>query len=443
MSEFEEITIKNYRAIDDLSFSPKKVNVLVGPNNSGKSSILEAIALLISGKNFCKNSLGNSVLDQIIEKYSMDYILRDQNKPVHITYKNYTLVMATYSTGYPIDETGTIIQNYFSQKIHEYLTQPNSINRYKSQFLKDNRVIYSPPQRTKQLELDLQNKQRIQLRLPDPDEIDLDENTQYIDHTLEDYIDGIYDKIESDLYIRKKIVISGYSDSDLDFLYVDFNIEKKRFITRENIIYDFLRNYNSRGFFTAYLKKTEIINFMSDLDTGSNTIIVEKLYDEIIKKNLMTESIEWIVSKIPYLKGIYKTNEGLFVSLAGHEQTIPLASMGDGLKSMLKIIFLSVLAKNGAVVLEEPEMTMHPGYIEMLAESITLCSKETQFFISTHSKDLIESLLEIASNNECLDDIQILKMHARLDLSASELETISGSEALDDIETIKADLRGV
>jgi AAA15 family ATPase/GTPase len=117
--------------------------------------------------------------------------------------------------------------------------------------------------------------------------------------------------------------------------------------------------------------------------------------------------------------------------------------MGDGFKSMLKIFYLSVLAKNGVITLEEPELSLHPGYIEMLADAIIFCSKETQFFISTHSNDLIQSLLEVADHNNCLDSIQIIKMHPRLDTHTIEAEEIPGAEALEDIETINIDLRGI
>jgi len=41
----ESIGIKNYKSIVDLQFDVGRVNVLIGENGSGKSNILEAIAL--------------------------------------------------------------------------------------------------------------------------------------------------------------------------------------------------------------------------------------------------------------------------------------------------------------------------------------------------------------------------------------------------------------
>ena len=45
MLKVYSVSIKNYRAIENLEFSPNSINVFVGPNNCGKSSVLEAIAV--------------------------------------------------------------------------------------------------------------------------------------------------------------------------------------------------------------------------------------------------------------------------------------------------------------------------------------------------------------------------------------------------------------
>ena len=42
----EKIAIKNFKSLYDVSFKPGKVNVFIGANGSGKSSVLEAIGIL-------------------------------------------------------------------------------------------------------------------------------------------------------------------------------------------------------------------------------------------------------------------------------------------------------------------------------------------------------------------------------------------------------------
>lgn len=44
--EFKEINIRNFKSLYDVSFQPGRMNVFIGANGSGKSTILEAIGLL-------------------------------------------------------------------------------------------------------------------------------------------------------------------------------------------------------------------------------------------------------------------------------------------------------------------------------------------------------------------------------------------------------------
>ena len=41
-----KISIKNFKSLYDISFEPGNVNVFIGSNGSGKSSLLEAIGIL-------------------------------------------------------------------------------------------------------------------------------------------------------------------------------------------------------------------------------------------------------------------------------------------------------------------------------------------------------------------------------------------------------------
>ena len=52
MNGFKNLEIKNFRGIDHLKIDDfSRVNVLLGQNNSGKSTVLEAIAMLMGMSN--------------------------------------------------------------------------------------------------------------------------------------------------------------------------------------------------------------------------------------------------------------------------------------------------------------------------------------------------------------------------------------------------------
>jgi len=45
----EKIEIENFRNIKNLSFEPKRINLILGPNNVGKTTLLEAILVSLIG----------------------------------------------------------------------------------------------------------------------------------------------------------------------------------------------------------------------------------------------------------------------------------------------------------------------------------------------------------------------------------------------------------
>ena len=52
MSEIRQLHIKNFRSIKELIWNPKpRLNCLIGPGNSGKSTILDTIDLTLSARH--------------------------------------------------------------------------------------------------------------------------------------------------------------------------------------------------------------------------------------------------------------------------------------------------------------------------------------------------------------------------------------------------------
>lgn len=48
--QLQNLKIKNFRTIEEMSLNPGNINVITGPNGAGKSSLLEAISFLLTGK---------------------------------------------------------------------------------------------------------------------------------------------------------------------------------------------------------------------------------------------------------------------------------------------------------------------------------------------------------------------------------------------------------
>jgi len=79
--------------------------------------------------------------------------------------------------------------------------------------------------------------------------------------------------------------------------------------------------------------------------------------------------------------------------------TIPLQSQGDGMRSFASVI-LHMLTPNtpSILLLDEPEAFLHPPQARLLGEFIAKeRPKRTQLFIATHSADVLQGLLNVAS----------------------------------------------
>jgi AAA15 family ATPase/GTPase len=117
--------------------------------------------------------------------------------------------------------------------------------------------------------------------------------------------------------------------------------------------------------------------------------------------------------------------------------------MGDGFTALIEILAMNTLVQDGVIIMEEPENNLHPGFIDIFSEQILKDTSNNQYFISTHSDDLIETILQRAKYLDNLREIRLIILHKHMHLSYPVAEEMSGEEALDEIETIHSDLRGL
>jgi len=77
----EQLSIKNFKSIKDLKIHSKKLNVFIGEPNSGKSNIIEALALQ------SQNSIGDELSKDILRYKSIGDLFYDTNinTPIEVT----------------------------------------------------------------------------------------------------------------------------------------------------------------------------------------------------------------------------------------------------------------------------------------------------------------------------------------------------------------------
>lgn len=447
MLTVRSVSIRSYRAIERLEFSPRSINVFVGPNNCGKSSILEAIALNLSLNNNFNDYIRKNIWRYLLfsKKYDPQYILFNEAEKGFIECDDHKITIETVEGGFPEGEIGQKVLSFFQGKIDEYLQRGPVMREFQNAYFSD----YRNGMKTAGKQTTL-----LGMFVPfedSPEDLQDHEMYETAHEFFRDYIDQLKSKILLDIEDREKVIFCGYAGGKLENITISMSIPMMYRSAMDNIMRNFYIQMPGieivRGgvrlipvFQSPEAKKYQTtINF----EHSNLPLEINQLHDLVISNNKITQSLGRLKEKIAYFEDIRKTDRGLQIFLKGQSTPLPISSMGDGFSSLLKLTFMNSLAGGGTVILEEPEVSLHPGFIYILCEAILDSSKESQFFISSHSMDFVRALLKVAQWAGRTEDVQIIRMHPMLEVQSLDIEVLSGDEALSAIEEIGRDLRGI
>jgi len=139
---------------------------------------------------------------------------------------------------------------------------------------------------------------------------------------------------------------------------------------------------------------------------------------------------------------VLQVHDEWVLHLAFKDRAIPYYVVGDGVRYALAYLMIVLRPRKAVLLLEEPELHMHPSLMRITARAIlrSFTERRNQVFISTHSLEFIKDMIKEAAGLGLRDkDFKIY----RLRLVANELdsETCTLSEAQEVIEKLEWDLR--
>lgn len=89
---------------------------------------------------------------------------------------------------------------------------------------------------------------------------------------------------------------------------------------------------------------------------------------------------------------------------------LPVNLTGSGVEMITSLIFLETLAKisreDVCIIIDEPELHLHPTLQDKLVKHLEEISQETQVFISTHSPFFFKNCFEHPNNNILISEIE-------------------------------------
>ncbi len=347
----DSIYIRNYRTLENLSIgSLGRVNLIIGKNNTGKTTLLEAIGIYATKGDF-------SFISQIFEERGENIRQTDVNED--FTSSNLRM-----------------LSSLFTNRVIE--------------FDSDSSITIGTLEETSLLEVKDSNYQSVFLRF-----------AKYFDIERRD--------AQGELLNRRRII----AKNDLDDTTIDINDYKIGFEIKTGIRSTILPLDTNKslsllgrsGLQPSENKSTLQLIRTFNVDRNING----RLWDNITlteKESHVIEAlriIEPLTERIAFKESSSSSRERTtIIKLSNVDTPIPLKSMGDGINRILTIILALVNADNGFLLIDEFENGLHYSVQEKLWEIIFKLSQKlnVQVFVTTHSEDCIVGFETILNDSD-------------------------------------------
>ena len=121
--KLSNLRIKGYRGIKDLELPLNRINIIVGPNNTGKSAILEAVALISLKDNDFFDARNVNLLQHLVEtkRYRLNYFVNVEMEKAIIESDGMHLEIEYFDKGLPESVTYQSIREYLENKLRRII----------------------------------------------------------------------------------------------------------------------------------------------------------------------------------------------------------------------------------------------------------------------------------------------------------------------------------
>jgi len=139
---------------------------------------------------------------------------------------------------------------------------------------------------------------------------------------------------------------------------------------------------------------------------------LHELYSDMVRQGLREQVNAIHGDLLPGLDHLEVLTEGgtPVLNLVFADRAVPAILAGDGIALLLRLGFELAARPGGIVLMEEPEVHMHPGAIRLCARAILAAVRRgIQIVLSTHSLELIDALLAESSDQD-LDRLSLYRL---------------------------------
>lgn len=194
-----------------------------------------------------------------------------------------------------------------------------------------------------------------------------------------------------DLRVSVNNPFKGKRFNENDVLFLDKN---RLFQTRSG---NFNRTRFDRlmeDFSYQYLKSSEIENLNDDLDN--------KIKKDKVENNFLSEAVKKFHEisgsniKLDFLNNYEPFKNAFFATRKDNNQQISLSNLGSGYEMIFALLYSFYLAQQSGkeliVLIDEPELHLHPRLQEKFVKFLLEFSKKAQIILASHSPLLVKQL---------------------------------------------------
>lgn len=348
--KISKVSIRNFRSIKETSFDARDLSLFIGNNGTGKTSIIEAINFAIS-PHFLSGRIKhtdfyNGTDDPIIIKIEFDSV---------------------FTTKLP---DGYTTQKVECNGVHLEIKKRDRAANGKA--FSDIVVLshYVTPNRTKD------NEKGWEITRGTGTKFQFDERLLSLSQVdLEGFTKSFYFGKN-----REKQLQRGYNSS-VSSVFDDYNWRFSKNVREETV------PEGTDNFFTKKsIFEKEIV---SRIDDASMKKCFEVLNKKLKDFEIDTIDLSFIDSGAPF--------DSAFLSQKLEKLDLPVTSLGSGVEMVISLLFLETLAalskERVVVLIDEPELHLHPRLQEKFVQYLIEFSKTNQVFISTHSPYFFKNCL--------------------------------------------------
>ena len=191
--------------------------------------------------------------------------------------------------------------------------------------------------------------------------------------------------------------------------------------------------------FTGFTQKDfEFVTSLTLMKFG----YIESLYSQAYESRVLQQAIKVLQGAYPEVKSLSPLQKygKWIIHVETRYGVYPYYVMGEGFKSALIIALLTSLLKGGYLLIDSAEAFHHPSSLEITSKMLVKGAKENnvQIFLTTHSLELIDLLLEYAREENV--DGRLIYMRKEGERLFCSVESFENAKEMRD--SLGIDLRG-